>query len=55
MESGGKKTFKQSEQEVEAKRPLNGVKNTDTKKILLGKAKFAKKTLFFAWQFYTLY
>ena len=29
--------------EVGAKRPLNGVRNTDTKKILLSKAKFAQK------------
>ena len=32
---------------MEAKRPLNGVRNTDTKKILLSKAKFAQKQTFF--------
>ena len=35
---------------------LNGVKNTDAKKILLSKAKFAQQnTFFFARPFYTLY
>ena len=36
-------------------RPLKGVRNTPTKKILLSKAKFAQKLTFFAWRFYTLY
>ena len=40
--------------DVGAERPLNRVRNTDTKKILLSKAKFALKQ-FFARQFYTLY
>ena len=33
--------------EVGAKRPLNGVRNTDAKKIMLSKAKFAHKLIFF--------
>ena len=32
--------------EVGAKRPLNGVRNTVSKKILLSKAKFAQKLFF---------
>ena len=32
--------------EVGAKRPLNGVRNTDTKKNLISKAKFAQKQIF---------
>ena len=32
--------------EVGAKRPVKGVRNTNTKKILLNKEKFAKKKLF---------
>ena len=34
--------------EVGAKRPLNGVRNNNIKKILLSKAKFAQKQTFFA-------
>ena len=41
--------------EVGAKKQLNKVRNTDMKKILLGKAKFGKKYFFFAWRSYTLY
>ena len=40
--------------EVGANRPLKGVRNTNTKKILLRKAKFSQK-LTFKWQFYTFY
>ena len=41
--------------DVGAKRLLNGVRNTDTKKILLSKAKFAQKqNLFCAAILYTL-
>ena len=36
--------------EVGAKRPLNGVRNTVTEKILLSKAKFAQKLIFFCAQ-----
>ena len=38
--------------EVVVKRPLNGVRNNNTKKILLSKAKFAQKQTFFARRFY---
>ena len=41
--------------EVGAKRRLNGVRNTNTKKILLSKAKFAQKQALFVRRFYTLY
>ena len=34
--------------EVGTKRPLNGVKNTDSKKIMLSKAKFTQKIIFCA-------
>ena len=40
--------------EVGAKRPLKGVRKTNTKKILLRKAKFSKK-ITFLWRFYTFY
>ena len=40
--------------EVGAKRQLNRVWNTNTKKILLSEAKFAHKQTLFARQFYTL-
>ena len=41
--------------EVGAKRPLNGVRNINTKKTLLSKAIFTQKQYFFVRQFYTLY
>ena len=37
--------------EVGAKRPLNGIWNTNTKKILLSKAKFSKNLLFLCSEF----
>ena len=37
------------------KRPLSGVRNTNIKQILISKAKFAQKKLFFAQWFYTFY
>ena len=37
------------------KRPLKGMRNINTKKIRLSKAKLAQKLTFFARQFYTLY
>ena len=37
------------------KKPLKGVRNTNSKKILLSKAKFAQKLTYFARRFYTLY
>ena len=43
-------------QDAGAKKTLNGVRNIDTKKIVISKAKFAQKQTFFcARQFYTLY
>ena len=41
--------------EVGAKRRLNGVRNINTKKILLSKAKFSQKQALFVRRFYTLY
>ena len=50
-----KKSLDVGLREVGAKRLLNGVRKTDTKKILLSKAKFAPKQIFFARRFYTLF
>ena len=41
--------------EVGEKRPLNGVRNTDTKKFLLSKAKFTQKQTFFLRSDFTPY